>query len=223
MLNRVSLGIESVLPFARSIDDSLIALAADHSEAQGRPVSCRAGCAACCHQSVPVTPLEAFALLETVEAMPAAEREVIEARFARVAQQIEEAGLGPTLDWNEREDASRARRAYITAWIACPLLKDDGLCGIYEERPFACREHLVTSDPEHCSEQNRGTVVTVVPLVAHLGQVVAGAAAESWPDIPKRMPLTRALSWARENQELRAVKPPGTSIIGTFFKMLEEG
>ncbi|MEZ5279133.1 MAG: hypothetical protein R2770_01565 [Acidimicrobiales bacterium] len=34
--------------------------------------------------------------------------------------------------------------------VACPLL-DDGVCSIRPDRPLACREYLVTSDPKHCA------------------------------------------------------------------------
>ena len=43
-----------------------------------------------------------------------------------------------------------AVRRYGTLALACPFLVDDA-CGIYAERPFVCRQYLVTSPPELCN------------------------------------------------------------------------
>src|ERR1044072_10056443 len=48
-----------------------------------------------------------------------------------------------------RGPAFAAARRYATLSLACPFLLDDA-CSIYAERPFVCRQYLVTSAPELC-------------------------------------------------------------------------
>src|SRR5262245_8112451 len=60
--------LDEVLPLLHKIDDHAVGLAVRRSEAEGKTVSCRKGCSACCRTGpVPVTPPEAYALLRLVE------------------------------------------------------------------------------------------------------------------------------------------------------------
>ncbi|WP_439614407.1 hypothetical protein, partial [Reyranella sp.] len=59
----------------------------------GKAISCRKGCGACCRQLVPVSRTEAERLLETVAALPAERRAVLEARFAAAEAALAAADL----------------------------------------------------------------------------------------------------------------------------------
>ncbi len=76
---------------------------------------CRAGCSGCCHHHLSVFPVEAGAVREALEALPA---EI----FKRIESQALDA-----LDKELRGEP-----------VACPLLVDDR-CSIYESRPLICR------------------------------------------------------------------------------------
>ena len=60
---------EEVLPIFQGLSDLFVAQGVARAEAEGRPVTCRAGCGACCRQLVPVSDAEARALARLVEAM----------------------------------------------------------------------------------------------------------------------------------------------------------
>ncbi|MDY3808551.1 hypothetical protein FYJ44_02150 [Desulfovibrio sp. PG-178-WT-4] len=88
----------------------------------GRIPACGEGCAVCCRQPIPLTPLEALLLIH----------------FLRLR-------LGP----GERAALARNLAAAQTLPVvrrACPLLLDDH-CAAYAVRPLACRRYLVLDRP----------------------------------------------------------------------------
>lgn len=148
--------LDELLPMLREIDDHLIEGAvAARRDKHGEHVSCAKGCSACCRrQPVPVTPPEAYALARLVDALPETRRDRVRAAFAAAVEQLQAAGLfdvyinrDPDLT---REQALATVRRYMDLALACPFLEDDA-CGIYSERPFVCRQYLVTSPPALCA------------------------------------------------------------------------
>jgi hypothetical protein len=94
-------------------------------EALRQSLDCKPGCTFCCHLYVEVTPLEAVALWNTLRAEHhQAQRQAVTDTAPRVA------GLPP-----------EPRRA---ARLPCPMLAE-GVCAVYETRPFACRGLYSTS------------------------------------------------------------------------------
>jgi len=146
--------LDQLLPALREIDDRLIDAAVARHAAAGERVSCRKGCSACCRtQPVPVTPPEALALARLVDALPEPRRSMVRAAFSAAVERLRAAGLadvfmrrGPEIT---RETAIAAVRRYMALALACPFLVDDA-CTIYGERPFVCRQYLVTSPAELC-------------------------------------------------------------------------
>ena len=155
--------IEALLPALRATADAFVAYGAKVSEERGEPVSCAKGCGACCPQLVPIAWCEARRIAALVEALPEPRRSVVAGRFAEAARRIEAAGLLPALDgrrpW-KAGDAESIGMEYFRLGIPCPFLEDES-CSIYADRPIACREYLVTSDPACCAAPTRETVRTV--------------------------------------------------------------
>lgn len=153
-----------------TIDDALpMLLAQIEAELEGlRPrTTCRKGCAACCHQLVPVSPAEARRLKRVINDMLPEKRAAVVRRFAVARDALEEAGLLDLLDaMTGGEDVPPAEiRVWLAAaWqeaeVACPFLEADQTCGIYTDRPLACRLKLVASDPACCTDNP----ARVVPL-----------------------------------------------------------
>ena len=150
--------VDAILPMAQALADNLIALTLNVVEAEGRTVSCRAGCGACCRQLVPLAEAEARRIRDLVEAMPEPRRSQVRSRFAEALRRFAEAGLLETIRQTDILDEERHRQVgldYFRQHIACPFLEDES-CSIHPDRPIACREYLVTSPPEHCAEPRRG-------------------------------------------------------------------
>lgn len=141
--------VEDVLPILNGLSSLFATRATERAEAEGREISCRAGCGACCRQLVPVAPAEARALARLVEAMPEPRREQVRRRFDAALDVLEPLGLMQRLDENPGERQVVARE-YYEAGVPCPFLEDEA-CSIHADRPLVCREYLVTSPPDLCA------------------------------------------------------------------------
>lgn len=171
--NATSRGLAAMLPGLRIVADALSEEAIADADAAGEPVQCFEGCGACCRQLVPVLPPEADAIRALVRALPPSRRETVRRRAMVNRSRADATGLGEALD--EGGGATiRSRHALSNAWFAlrldCPFL-EGGACSIYAERPLACREYLVTSDPRHCTAPTSAVVRRVV---------LRGSAQEAW-------------------------------------------
>ncbi len=206
--------LDDALPLLRALDDQLMAIAI---EANGRPVSCARGCAACCRvQPVPVTPAESYGLLRLVESLPEPSRGRVLAQFSDRQARLASAGLAsgylegrrPESEMQGRADA----KAYLDLRLACPFLEDDDSCGIYRERPFACREYCVTSNKEYCNDPLEAPVETV-PMPASLSEASMEAAAAISGTRGFTIPLTLALVFATRHREELERTYPGTEIL----------
>ena len=201
-----------LLPLLREMEEEIVDRASRASADRGEPVSCRAGCGACCRQIVPISKTEAHVVRELVEAMPEERRATIRARFEQVTKKLEEAGFGDLArgelprDVRDRKgDApTELGLAYMKLGIACPFL-EDGSCSIHLDRPLACREYSVTSPPELCTDPSDPAIR---PL--HL----QGSVADALLSLERRdgdgvgwVPLSIALSWSERHPDVGRARP----------------
>ena len=158
---------EAMLPGLRQLDEQLIAAGVATAERDGRSVSCRAGCGACCRQVVPVGATEARHLERFLRSLPAERQAVLAERAIAGMKRLEETGVLADLErfWSADGDARNALAVtYFKAGVPCPFLENES-CGIYAERPLVCREFLVTSDPKLCETPwDEGVAGVKVPL-----------------------------------------------------------
>jgi len=203
--------LDEVLPFLRALEDRVVEVTVRQSEASGNKVSCCNGCAACCKaQPVPVTPPEALALLRLVESLPGARRKTIEERFADRVSRLRCAGL--TEHFLQRKqsltnDEARAiAKRYFGLGLVCPFLENDS-CSIYADRPFVCRQYLVTSPAELCLNPFQNAVKPLPMPIAAAGATLR--VAEQILGAPQyTVPLVLALDFAcKARQELEQTFP----------------
>ncbi len=161
---------EALLPALRALVDAYMASVKRTATEADQPVTCRAGCAACCRQYVPVSDVEARALASLVEAMPEPRRATIEARFAEARRRLDEADATEPMLATPRpvgEEALRLLNVYHRLDVACPFLEDEA-CSIYADRPLICREYVATSHPDLCDFRSKeGPTVIRVLRVSH--------------------------------------------------------
>jgi Fe-S-cluster containining protein len=195
--------LDEVLPLLRDIDNRAVDLAVKRTEAGGKSVSCRKGCSACCRaQPVPVTPPETYALLRLVEDLPEPRRAEVRARFADRVRRLRDAGLADAFlkrgDDLTKELAREMAQRYFRLGLVCPFLEDDA-CGIYEQRPFVCRQYLVTSPAELCRDPFNNPVEVIPMPVAAAGAMLRTA--ENLTGTPQYVvPLTLALEYAEAHR-----------------------
>jgi Fe-S-cluster containining protein len=138
-----------LLPVLLSFDSAFVGMAADKSQSDGAQITCRAGCAACCRQLVPISEAEAIYLAELVAGMPAERQEQVRRRFAGAISALGEPLMGRLRDATTASSRPDISQEYFSRGIPCPFLENE-CCTIYEHRPMSCREHLVTSPAENC-------------------------------------------------------------------------
>lgn len=214
----------ALLPALRTTADAFVAYGAEVSKAAGKAVSCAKGCGACCRQLVPLAPSEARRLADLVEELREPRRSVVAGRFAEAYRRVEEAGLLPALDGRRKWQAGEATGVgmdYFHLGIPCPFLEDES-CSIYTDRPIACREYLVTSDPAHCAEPTRG-VLEPVPLPTRVWAAVAREEA-GIPDTEPAacIPLVLAPRWAAENPGAGEPRPGPQTLKRVFDRFARD-
>jgi Fe-S-cluster containining protein len=202
--------VTQIVPLMRRLGEQAQALEQHRVTAAGQVISCARGCAACCRMLVPVSAPEAFALRDMVAALPEARRQAIQRRLADTTARLEQAGLLAQLRQVAETDRpvtdemmEPINRAYFALKLPCPYLENE-TCSIYDDRPAACRELLVTSPAEWCQDMvNKPVRAIPVPLRA---STILGLL---WSDLtgspPRLIPLPIALDWAdRHASENRA-------------------
>lgn len=221
--------IGELLPMAREISARAMEISVAREEAEGRSVSCRAGCAACCHRHlVPISVVEARALARAVDALPEPRRAAVRARFADAVRAMERVGIldrgapGRMTLRSDLRDPKAAWSDLVARWFAakvpCPLLEDDR-CSLYEERPIVCREFLVTSPPERCETLG---AARVVPRPIHGSEAVATAVREFTGEPLPMLPLPLSLEWIEARGALLDQSTDGENLFNHLVSAVEE-
>ena len=199
-----------VLPILFGFSNAIVGAAA-----QGEPVSCRAGCGACCRQVVPISETEAIYLANLIEEMPPGRKATILARFQEAARRIAAAGLTDKLTLEALTTVDERRKAadqYFQLGIACPFLENES-CGIHPHRPLACREYLVTSPAANCSAPTAETI-QMVPMPKKLSYVLYRFGDGVGNQPVKFVPLTLIFQQSYSEQP----RLPGPEIFENFFR-----
>lgn len=198
--------VTAIVPLIRRFGEEAQALEVARSVDAGKPPSCHKGCAACCRMLVPLSAPEAFALREWVRSRPTDQQDRISARFSetkakllshRLWQRLSELFNAPE---QSNDDALEVlNREYYALGMACPFLEEE-VCAIYEERPAACRELLVSSPPECCDDLINNPVDPISAPI--LVSTVLGLLWQELTKSPTRLiPLPVALDWAKCHEE----------------------
>ena len=193
--------ISAIVPLMRRLGEEVQALDVARSIDSGKLPSCHKGCAACCRMLVPLSAPEAFALRDWVRSRPEVEQENISRRFSESKARLQEQGIweqllalcDAPLETDEM-DLDTVNRKYYAMRLPCPFL-DGEMCTIYDERPGACRELLVTSPPDQCADLTKNPIDPVaVPI--QVSTVLGLVWQEFTKDPTCLIPLPLALEWA---------------------------
>lgn len=198
--------VTAIVPLMRRLGEEAQALEVARSVDAGKPPSCHKGCAACCRMLVPLSAPEAFALREWVRSRPIDQQDRIAARFAETKSQLLLHGLWQRLselcnapEQPDDEALDVMNREYYALRMPCPFLEEEA-CTIYETRPAACRELLVSSPPERCDDLINNPVEPISAPV--LVSTVLGLLWQELRKSPTRLiPLPVALEWANGHEE----------------------
>jgi Fe-S-cluster containining protein len=211
-----------VLPAIQRLQNELVAAAEREVAREGRAISCRAGCGACCRQPVPLSDVEAEALLGVIERLPDARRATVRQRLADAEARLEDAGLAAPLrrmgqSGEDSPDVRSLADRYFKLGIACPFLENEA-CSIYAERPIPCRAYVVTSPAALCSDVLSRDVRTVPVL--QLSPALQSMTAD--PAAPRRRWTVMTLLLERARQPWPAAeRQTGPHWIGRLLRAVQ--
>lgn len=109
-------------------------------------IACQKGCHNCCYYPVAISPLEGISIYRWLHAdglWKRAFKAKLEAAHAQVW------GLSASV--------------WLLGLIPCVLLLEDGTCGAYEVRPFACRTTFSVGPAEDCHPHRFGEFTGIIP------------------------------------------------------------
>lgn len=195
-------GREAILPAFWVLAEAVGAIGEEAARREGRSISCRAGCGACCRQVVPIAPTEARFLRAYVDSLPEPKRAEVRDRFAAALRRLNEAGLLETLRRPQQLTKDERRRlglAYFRLGIPCPFLEAES-CSIHPVRPLSCREYLVASPARHCADPSP-EAIDPVDLPVRLSGVLSRFGGGEQPDPTTWVPLVLALEWAESHPD----------------------
>jgi Fe-S-cluster containining protein len=109
------------------------------------------------------------------------------------------------------EELDPINRSYYALRIPCPYLENE-TCSIYEARPAACRELLVTSPAELCQDLEQNPVVPL-PVSMRMSSILGLAWGTLTSAPPRLIPLPMALEWAERHEEESRRTWPGSSLL----------
>ena len=215
--------LDQLLPALRALDDAVIAQAVRHHETLERRVACTKGCSACCEaQPVPVTPPEAYALARLVARLPQPRQDKVRAAFAVAVQRLREARLFDVYMRNRhklsRDAAREVTIRYFGLKISCPFLVDHA-CSIYSERPFVCRQYLVTTAPALCVDPLNEPVAPV-PMPVRFASAMLATAEATFGTPQYTVPLVLSLAYVEEKKSELERTFPAKALIETALQIL---
>jgi Fe-S-cluster containining protein len=149
-----------LLPIFRQMTDSFVEIGFQDAVSEGKQISCKAGCGACCRQLVPISETEARELADFVSHLPPVEQTKARARFAEAIEKLKAAGLLEKLREPERfsdETFVETGMKYFAVGVPCPFLENES-CSIHPIRPLICREYLVTTPAANCTAPTRDNI-----------------------------------------------------------------
>lgn len=216
--------VTAIVPLMRAIGEQTQELEQRRAADQGHIVSCQKGCAACCRMLVPLSSPEAFAFKQYYDQLPAERQQVLRSRIESTQVLLHKAGLLKALyDVAESQHPltddtlEPLNQAYYALRLPCPFLEDE-CCTIYEERPAACRELLVTSPPELCRDLTN-PAIQPIPVSIRISTTLGLLWAELIGTAERLIPLPVALDWAERHQEDCRKTWPGNEL---FDKVLNK-
>ena len=167
---------------------------------------------------VPLSAPEAFALREYVEQLPEDRRTHVLKRLSETKARLQHEGL-----WDRLKDVAEAskplsddeldpiNRSYYALRAPCPYLENE-MCSIYEARPAACRELLVTSPAELCQDLEQNPVATL-PVSMRVSSILGLVWGTLTSSSPRLIPLPMALEWAERHEAEAKRNWTGSSLL----------
>ena len=192
--------LRRMLPVFQQFSNRFNEIPIESLKAEGKEISCKAGCGACCRHAVPISESEAIDLLDVLDAMPEERQAEIRLRFAHGMEKLNAISFFER--YEKRKDESELAKLileYFAQGIPCPFLENES-CSIHGSRPISCRDYLVTSPAKNCASLT-GEGVDRVKYQYNVKK--AFFAINRDPELKDEkasfLPMIRMLEWSKEH------------------------
>ncbi len=129
--------------FTRALYDTLNEYQAYERQTTELVVACGRGCSHCCHQMVCVFPEEMQEITDHISRLASPARKKLREQAQNILKKWQE-WIKIHIRFAPQQVYDPVALAKAWLWKPCPLLQEDGSCGVYESRPLVCR--TTTSD-----------------------------------------------------------------------------
>jgi len=208
---------------ARDLATKLSLLMLDRLRKSGKHIPCRKGCSACCSYLVPLSIPEVFRLREEVSAMPSDRGNAVLKTSLTAARRIldrmpEDSGEHGAVVENDHVEMDQLSLWYGGLALECPFLCEN-LCSCYDQRPVACREHMVTSAKSCCGTEGADEP-SAVRIPASVLECLGKLTAELEQTDVEAVMLPLALPWAQEHLDRSRRTWPAVTMVEQFIEIL---
>lgn len=197
--------VTAIVPLMRRLGEEAQGLEETRLSGEGATRSCTKGCASCCHMLVPISAPEAYALMNFIRSWPREKQEQLATRLAQAKSLLLSHGLwhrlldlGESSEPPDDDTLEPINREFYALRMACPFLEEE-VCSIYEERPSACRELLVTSPAERCQNIMMNEI-TPIPAPVRISPVLGLLWSELTDSPPRLIPLPIVSDWVERHR-----------------------
>jgi Fe-S-cluster containining protein len=212
--------LSELVPMACQLSQAIVDATSRRIEESDSRIACRKGCDACCSYLVPISPAEAYHIRDEIFKLSQLEQKTLFRSCQHTTRQlidhrIPDALFSPTQEHEERLEI-------LSDWyrelnLPCPFLVNHACC-IYDFRPLACREYLVTSHPSKCRSESTERSARI-PMPLRIAEVLAetcriledGESSILLPLLPSFLQNNSQRSWALYPAEL---------MVSTFLEVL---
>lgn len=215
--------LSDIVPAARKISNKITNAIVQGLNEDDINVPCRKGCCSCCSSLIPMPVPEVFRMREELLSMPNKSSNRILRRSINSAVRI----LKKTNRSEYLKDFSKPGKNNVNdlnKWYGelhevCPLLSG-GVCLLYEQRPIACREHIVTGTADLC-RQDKLSKPNVVSMRVSVVEALGEMAGEIEGTEVEAIMLPFAQAWVQDNLWRAERKWPAMEMVKVFTEILE--
>ena len=216
--------LSDIVPLARALSTKLALAVLNKLRKQQKSIPCCKGCSACCNYLIPLSVPEVFRMRQEVLEMPINRRRAILRLSLNAAKRILDNRPASFDLYSPAKTLAPTELRQLGKWysalkLSCPFLSGD-LCTIYEQRPTACREHIVTGSQFLC-ELERTDESQLVQMPVSAIEALGQLASELEDTSVEAVMLPLALPWAQENPKRRRQTWPAEMMVERFVEIIK--
>lgn len=214
--------LSELVPMACQLSQAIVDATSRRIEETDCRIACRKGCASCCSYLVPISPAEAYHIRDEIFKLPPLEQRTLFRSCQHTTRQLIDRRIPDILFSPTHEHEERLK--ILSDWykdlkLPCPFLVNHACC-IYDFRPLACREYLVTSHSSKCLPESTERS-TQVPMPLRIAEVLAETC-RILEECESSILLPLLPTFLQDNAQRSWALYPAELVVSTFLETLTD-